>query len=235
MIVFLLHLLANGNEISNALDVIGVRSVDLLIQFQGCWVCTHTSITWSDHQSPFHFIRFNLGSSRKEGDGSLVVVVTDDFMENLRPFQTFSYIQKSRFKSSCQEVWWKPKMAFPVFPNLYLHHMIFPFDSYVTCYMNFLQLQGFGQVLFCIFLSSSGLIHLLFHVVNAQPCDHIHINWPIPVGFQVVVKGLGPHHQLCWRDWPILPTHLSNIQIDVCHLNYGGPYQSLIKNIKIRM
>ena len=38
--------------------------------------------------------------------------------------------------------------------------------------------------------SITSLIHLLLHIVNAKPGDDIHIHWPIPVGFQVVVEGL---------------------------------------------
>ena len=36
----------------------------------------------------------------------------------------------------------------------------------------------------------TSLIHLLLHIINTQPGDDIHIHWPIPVGFQMVVEGL---------------------------------------------
>ena len=188
MVVFLLHLLANGNEISNALDVIGMRSVDLLIQFQGCWVCTHTSITWSDHQSPFHFVRFNLGSSRKEGDGSLVVC--GDWWFHGGMFDLFYYIYiiyiyicipKNHASNHHGRKWDGNKKC-----------VFSPSQSLPSSYnVSFWVLCSSLPRVWTSWLSFSGLIHLLFHVVDAQPCDHIHINWPIPVGFQVVVKGLG--------------------------------------------
>ena len=39
-------------------------------------------------------------------------------------------------------------------------------------------------------LAKQSLIHLLLHIVDAQPGDDIHIHRPVPVGFQMVVKGL---------------------------------------------
>lgn len=41
VIVLLFHLLANGDEVSHALDVVGMRPVDILIEFQGRGVCAH--------------------------------------------------------------------------------------------------------------------------------------------------------------------------------------------------
>ena len=208
MVVFLLHLLANGNEISNALDVIGMRSVDLLIQFQGCWVCTHTSITWSDHQSPFHFVRFNLGSSRKEGDGSLVVC--GDWWFHGGMFDLFYYIyyiylymypEKSRFESSWQEVGWKQKMRFQSFPV-----------------STFIIQRVLLSLMFITSKSLDKLVVIFWPHTSPVSRSRCPAMWShsyqlantcrIPSGSERP----GSHHQLCWRDWPILPTHLSNIQ-----------------------
>ena len=49
MVVLLLHLLANGDEVPNALNVIGMRLVDILIQLQCGGVGSHASIAGGNH------------------------------------------------------------------------------------------------------------------------------------------------------------------------------------------
>mmetsp|Transcript_93982 Transcript_93982/g.270784 ORF Transcript_93982/g.270784 Transcript_93982/m.270784 type:complete len:292 (-) Transcript_93982:1344-2219(-) len=128
MVVILLHLLANSDEISHALDVVGVVPVDLLVQLQGRRVSIHASVAGSNHEPPLDLGRLDLRCSAKERDGRL--------------------------------------------------------------------------------------IHLLLDIVDAEPCDNIHVNWPISVGFQVVMERLRLVtlllEQICesrqdtWVCWPPL-------------------------------
>mmetsp|Transcript_35659 Transcript_35659/g.73266 ORF Transcript_35659/g.73266 Transcript_35659/m.73266 type:complete len:464 (-) Transcript_35659:1130-2521(-) len=126
VVVLLLHLLANGYEISDALDVVRVRPVDILVELQGSWVCTHPPVARRNHEPPLHLVRLDLRRPREEGDRRLV--------------------------------------------------------------------------------------HLLLDVVNAEPGDDVHVDRPVPVGLQVVVKRLrlvsrfieevGEPCQNTWICWP---------------------------------
>mmetsp|Transcript_69034 Transcript_69034/g.173964 ORF Transcript_69034/g.173964 Transcript_69034/m.173964 type:complete len:301 (-) Transcript_69034:1861-2763(-) len=104
VIVLLLHLLADGDEVPDALDVIRVRLVDLLVQLQRLRVGAHAAVARRNHQPPLHLRRLNLSSSAKERNG--------------------------------------------------------------------------------------GFVHLLFHVIDSQPSDHVHVDRPIPVRLEVVMECL---------------------------------------------
>mmetsp|Transcript_33870 Transcript_33870/g.91681 ORF Transcript_33870/g.91681 Transcript_33870/m.91681 type:complete len:535 (+) Transcript_33870:185-1789(+) len=104
VVVLLLHLLADGDEVPDALDVVGVRAVDLLVKLQRLRVRTHAPIARGHHEPPLHLVGLDLRCPAEEGYG--------------------------------------------------------------------------------------GLVHLLLHVVDAEPCDDIHVHGPVPVGLEVVVEGL---------------------------------------------
>mmetsp|Transcript_52646 Transcript_52646/g.157002 ORF Transcript_52646/g.157002 Transcript_52646/m.157002 type:complete len:558 (+) Transcript_52646:218-1891(+) len=104
VVVLLLHLLADGDEVPHALNVVGVRVVDLLVELQRLRVGAHAPVAGGHHQPPLHLVRLDLRGAAEEGDG--------------------------------------------------------------------------------------GLVHLLLHVVDAQPGDDVHVHGPVPPGLEVVVEGL---------------------------------------------
>mmetsp|Transcript_84561 Transcript_84561/g.262610 ORF Transcript_84561/g.262610 Transcript_84561/m.262610 type:complete len:308 (-) Transcript_84561:1332-2255(-) len=104
VVVLLLHLLADGDEVPHALDVVGVRMVDLLVELQRLGIRAHAPVAGGHHQPPLHLVGLDLGGPAEEGDGRLV--------------------------------------------------------------------------------------HLLLHVVDAQPGDDVHVHGPVPPGLEVVVEGL---------------------------------------------
>mmetsp|Transcript_10081 Transcript_10081/g.29805 ORF Transcript_10081/g.29805 Transcript_10081/m.29805 type:complete len:405 (+) Transcript_10081:149-1363(+) len=77
VVVLLLHLLADGDEVPHALDVVRVRVVDVLVELQGLGVRAHAAVAGRHHKPPLHLVGLDLRGPAEEGDGRLVHLLLD--------------------------------------------------------------------------------------------------------------------------------------------------------------
>mmetsp|Transcript_3456 Transcript_3456/g.9276 ORF Transcript_3456/g.9276 Transcript_3456/m.9276 type:complete len:517 (-) Transcript_3456:885-2435(-) len=77
VVVLLLHLLADGDQVPHALDVVRVRMVDVLVELQGLRIGAHATVARRHHEPPLHLGGLDLRGPAEEGNGRLVHLLLD--------------------------------------------------------------------------------------------------------------------------------------------------------------